>query len=269
MPPVPYTTVLARNLRAARAAAEVSQGEVHARMHDLGFTAWQRSTMSLVERGKRRLTAEEVFALAYVLNTSVLRLMAPIDDDRQVAFPNGKAIPAQHAIGRMRSTGDGAIRWTDDNRAVLMPNVQRWEPVDGGGEPDYFAARQQPVVAAVVVSDRGVLVGRRVDGTPPWTFIAGESELGEPPEVTAIREVKEETTLRITTGDVIGERVHPKTGRTIIYMAAWPAHGTDIYVGDEDELAEVRWVSLAEADELLPDMYEPVRDYLSRALGEA
>jgi 8-oxo-dGTP pyrophosphatase MutT (NUDIX family) len=126
----------------------------------------------------------------------------------------------------------------------------------------------QPVVAAIVTSDLGVLVGRRNDGKPPWTFIAGEQEPGERVEDTAIREVKEETTLRIQAGDVIGERVHPKTGRTMIYMAARPTHGTEIFVGDEDELAEVRWVSLAEADELLPGMFEPVREHLARELGD-
>ncbi len=83
-----------------------------------------------------------------------------------------------------------------------------------------------------------------------------------------IREVKEETGLRIQAGDIIGERVHPKTGRHMIYMAARPTHGTEIFVGDEDELAEVRWVSLAEADELLPGMFEPVREHLARVLGE-
>jgi 8-oxo-dGTP pyrophosphatase MutT (NUDIX family)/transcriptional regulator with XRE-family HTH domain len=125
----------------------------------------------------------------------------------------------------------------------------------------------QPVVAAIVTSDRGVLIGRRNDGRPPWTFIAGEEEPGELAADTAIREVKEETGLRIQVRGLIGERVHPKTGRTMIYMAAVPTHGTDVFVGDEDELAEVRWVGLAEADELLPGMYEPVRDHLVRTLG--
>ena len=73
---------------------------------------------------------------------------------------------------------------------------------------------------------------------------------GESPEDTAIREVKEETGLRVAAGEVIGERVHPKTGRTMIYVAAKPTAAPDVFVGDKDELAEVRWVSLAEADEL-------------------
>ena len=104
-------------------------------------------------------------------------------------------------------------------------------------------------VAAIVTSSKGVLIGRRNDGKPPWTFIAGEIEPGESPADAAVREVKEETGLLIQAGDVIGRRVHPKTGRTMIYMEGKPSHGLKVFVGDEDELAEVRWVTLAEADE--------------------
>jgi 8-oxo-dGTP pyrophosphatase MutT (NUDIX family) len=124
------------------------------------------------------------------------------------------------------------------------------------------------IVAAIVTSALGVLVGRRNDGKPPWTFIAGEVEPGESPEDAAVREVKEETGCLVRIGEIIGERDHPATGRHMIYMAAHPTHGTDVFVGDEAELAEVRWVGLAEADDLLPGMYGPVRDYLARTLGD-
>lgn len=128
---------------------------------------------------------------------------------------------------------------------------------------------KQPVVAAIVTSSLGVLIGRRNDGKPPWTFIAGEIEPGEAQADAAIREVKEETGLLVTAGrQEIGRRVHPKTGRTMIYLSCTPTQGTDVFVGDEDELAEVRWVGLAEADELLPGMFEPVREHLTRVLGE-
>jgi 8-oxo-dGTP pyrophosphatase MutT (NUDIX family) len=125
----------------------------------------------------------------------------------------------------------------------------------------------QAVVAAIVTSGRGVLVGRRNDGKPPWTFIAGEIEPGESPADAAVREVKEETGLRITAGDELGRRLHPKTGRWMVYIAATLANGSDAFVGDEDELAEVRWVSLAEADQLMGGtIFEPVHHHLSKTL---
>jgi hypothetical protein len=41
----------------------------------------------------------------------------------------------------------------------------------------------------------------------------------------------------------------------------------DVFVGDQDELAEVRWVTLPEAEELLPGLFEPVHRYLLEQLG--
>jgi 8-oxo-dGTP pyrophosphatase MutT (NUDIX family) len=161
-------------------------------------------------------------------------------------------------------TAGGHFRWDLDSlraqlRALDAREGRMTEPAD---KPE-----PQPVVAAIVTSDLGVLVGRRNDGKPPWTFIAGEIEPGESPADAAVREVKEETGCLISPDKVIGRRVHPRTGRTMIYIAARPVHGTKVFVGDSEELAEVRWISLREADELLPGMYEPVRDYLVREFG--
>jgi 8-oxo-dGTP pyrophosphatase MutT (NUDIX family) len=85
-----------------------------------------------------------------------------------------------------------------------------------------------PIVAAIVTSRLGVLVARRNDGVPPWTFIAGEIEPGEDPAEAAVREVKEETGLRIRTMGVLGCRIHPDTGREMVYLAGHPTHGTNL-----------------------------------------
>lgn len=125
----------------------------------------------------------------------------------------------------------------------------------------------RPIVAAVVTSHLGVLVARRTDGKPPWTFIAGEIEPGEDPAAAAVREVKEETDLRIRAAGLIGRRIHPGTGREMVYLAARPTHGTKVVVGDEQELAEVRWVDLDQANELMGGaMFEAVRGYLEKTL---
>jgi 8-oxo-dGTP pyrophosphatase MutT (NUDIX family) len=258
-----YKVILGRNISADRGRLQLSQTAVAARMQELGFEDWRQQTVAGVEKGRRRVTAEEVLGLVLALESTLPRLLAPIGGDLWVELPSdsGHLLPGADVIGLANGAkgGAGTTSWYKNSlvRAVVSPRE-----VEGEG---------QPVVAAIVTSPLGVLVGRRNDGTPPWTFIAGEQDAvkDENPADTAVREVKEETGLRVRVGDVIGERVHPKTHRRMIYMAAVPTHGMDVFVGDEDELAEVRWVSLAEADELLPGMFEPVREHLAEVLGEA
>lgn len=164
-------------------------------------------------------------------------------------------------------TPRGQARWDLDDlrRQLKPPKEQRVDDLDDSPATD---PEQQPVVAAIVTSHLGVLAGRRRDGKPPWGFISGEIEPGESQVDAAVREVKEETGLLVRAGHhEIGRRVHPKTRRTMIYLACSPTHGTDVYVGDEDELAEVRWLSLAEVDTLMPGVYEPVREHLGRLIS--
>ncbi len=118
------------------------------------------------------------------------------------------------------------------------------------------------MAAAIVTSRLGVLAGRRRDGNPPWTFPGGKIEPGESPEDAAVRETLEETGLRVRATGIIGSRVHPRTGVMITYVAAVPLAGTG-GVATGQELDEVRWVSRAEAQELMGDMAEPVCRYLA------
>ena len=271
-------------------------------MRALGFSAWVRQTVTRVERSRRRLTAEEILGLAYALETSIGSLMDPSPDDKQVAFPSGQAISVGSVQRSVRHFYDGAVGWFGDapdfgsgtwpwpageagpetasdvalgafldglspgTRAQIV-EVLRRSPVSGAGAQ---ANEPRPVVvAAIVTSAKGVLITRRRDGEPPWGFVTGEVEPGEQPEDAAIREVKEETGLEVRiTGEVIGERDHPQTGRHMTYLAVRPVRGrTNVFVGDRSELAEVRWASLAEAEDLLPGMFEPVREHLARVLA--
>jgi 8-oxo-dGTP pyrophosphatase MutT (NUDIX family) len=53
--------------------------------------------------------------------------------------------------------------------------------------------RRPEVTVAVVASGLGVLIGRRRDRRPPWTFPGGKIEPGESAEDAAMRETLEET----------------------------------------------------------------------------
>lgn len=133
---------------------------------------------------------------------------------------------------------------------------------DPGTEPEPLS-----VVAAVVTSELGLLVARRHDRIPPWTFPATEIEPGEAPASAAKRAVLKETGLIATPDHIIGRRIHPKTGRLLIYMDV-SVDGTEVSTDDPD-LAEVRWIDLAEADQLMGDMFPTVRQHLGRVLGSA
>ena len=128
--------------------------------------------------------------------------------------------------------------------------------------------RKAPIALAVITGARGALVGKRVDGSPPWTFIGGEITDGETAEEAAVREVREETGAEVVAVEVIGRRnPHPATGRDTSYVACRLADpGAEVGVADWDELVEVRWVDLTDARLLLPGLFAPVDAYLARVL---
>jgi 8-oxo-dGTP pyrophosphatase MutT (NUDIX family) len=203
-----------------------------------------------------------------------------IADDLRTKIASGRWLPGdrlptmaqlQEQYGVAKGTIGNAVRQLREEGVVITRGASGIY-VAHREEPDVSepatTPEHQPVVAAIVTSHLGVLAGRRNDGKPPWTFIAGEIEPGESAVDAAVREVKEETGLLVRAGhQEIGRRVHPKTKRTMIYLACSPTHGTDVFIGDEEELAEVRWLSLVEVDTLLPGVFEPVREHLGRLIS--
>ena len=121
---------------------------------------------------------------------------------------------------------------------------------------------EQPhVVLAVITSDQGVLVAKRRDGIPPWTFPGGEITGGETAADALRRRVREETGLEPTEVRFIGRRLHPRTSRVVVYGHVEVNPGEPV-LGDAEDLAEIRWASIDETRDLMPDIYGPVRQYL-------
>lgn len=127
---------------------------------------------------------------------------------------------------------------------------------------------EQGISAAIIVDGgRVLMIRRRVsEGELMWQFPAGGIETGETPEQAAVRETLEETGLTVEAIKLLGERVHPKTGRLMSYTACSLLEGEAI-VGDTEEIAEVAWVSHGEITERVPyGLFEPVQEYLDGAL---
>ncbi|BCJ30532.1 NUDIX hydrolase [Actinocatenispora sera] len=126
-----------------------------------------------------------------------------------------------------------------------------------------------PIAAAIIVQDGQVLmVQRRVkEGSLSWQFPAGQVESGETCSDAAVRETQEEVGLTVEPVKELGERVHPATKRTMIYVACRAVSGTARLV-DDDELAAVEWCDRPKLSEYVPyPFYEPVQEYLDAALA--
>lgn len=120
------------------------------------------------------------------------------------------------------------------------------------------------IAAAIIVQDgRVLMVQRRVkEGELSWQFPAGEVEADETPEAAAVRETAEEVGLTVKAIRLLGERVHPKTGRQISYTACQVVSGTATVV-DTEELAELAWITHDQIAEFVPyGLFEPVQAYL-------
>ncbi|AZS73221.1 NUDIX hydrolase [Streptomyces platensis] len=131
-------------------------------------------------------------------------------------------------------------------------------------------ADERPGIAAAIIVHEGrvLMVRRRIsEGKLSWQFPAGEVEPGESREDAAVRETKEETGLNVSAVELLGERVHPATGRLMSYTACEVLSGT-AHVADTEELAELAWVAHDQIPEYVPyGLFGPVQEYLDATLA--
>ena len=111
------------------------------------------------------------------------------------------------------------------------------------------------------------MVRRRVkEGELSWQFPAGQVEPGETVEEAAVRETSDEVGLTVSAIKLLGQRVHPKTGRTMAYVACDVLSGEPSVV-DDDELDSVEWVEHSKIAEYVPyGLWEPVQEHLDAVL---
>lgn len=128
---------------------------------------------------------------------------------------------------------------------------------------------EKPGISAAIIVDGGkvLMVRRRIsEGELMWQFPAGAIEPGEAATEAAVRETSEETGLTVKAIRLLGERVHPKTGRLMSYTACEPVAG-EAHVADDDELDAVAWVAHPEIADYVPyGLFGPVQEYLDSVL---
>lgn len=134
-----------------------------------------------------------------------------------------------------------------------------------GGEDDQAAISD--VACAYVVHESRILMTQRrfPQGNLVWSPPTGKVESDESPEQAAVREVHDETGLTVEVTQRLGDRLHPDTGRHLIYFACGVTDGV-AQVRDHEEIVAVAWCTLPEVEEKLSKLkgglFEPVREYL-------
>lgn len=125
----------------------------------------------------------------------------------------------------------------------------------------------------LVIEDRVLLVGNDYGGPElSWSLPGGRLEPGEQHPLAVVREVREETGLEVTAGDMLFV-VDAKTERdrrhfvTCVFELALVNRGggmPEVSNGDDPAVRVVRWVSFTEAAALLvrPSLGEPLLNYL-------
>ena len=129
-------------------------------------------------------------------------------------------------------------------------------------------SERAPIAAAVIIADGEVfMVRRRVEeGELSWQFPAGKVEPGELGNDAAVREAQEETGLTVRATSRLGSRLHPATGRNMVYVACEVVDGT-AHVAAEDEVVEVAWCDRAALAAKVPfPFHGPVQDHLDASL---
>lgn len=133
----------------------------------------------------------------------------------------------------------------------------------------------QDVAACYIVHDGRLLMvqRRRKEGALEWAGPSGKVEPGETAEQAAVREAREEVGLNIAVERRLGDRIHPYTGRHLIYFACRIVDG-EATVTAPNELMAIEWCDLptvlARWEPLGPEgIFPPVREYLQRSLRDA
>jgi 8-oxo-dGTP diphosphatase len=154
----------------------------------------------------------------------------------------------------------------DDGPEVSVPGESPTPPGTGAAAP----ARRVPCAGAVIKDDVGriLLILRGHDpGKGLWSIPGGRIEPGETGEEAVVREVREETGLEATCGQLLGSVERPGHNDDVIVIADYIA----IVVGGElaaaDDAADAAWVTpdrlvaLDATGELTPGLLTALRSW--------
>ncbi len=207
--------------------------------------------------------------------------LAPIDElakEFNVHRTTIYRLVKRHGLQTYRRTGDRRT-WLDRDTLAPLLDFQPTTPAHHVGEEITTTNSATPlqldrpsVAACYIVRNGRLLMLRRRfrEGTLEWAGPSGGIEPGETPEQAAVREVQEEVGVKVEVIRRLGDRVHPATGRHLIYLACRIVEGDPVLI-DHEEISAIEWADLATVKErwatLKGGIFPPVLEYLEQTMA--
>jgi 8-oxo-dGTP diphosphatase len=106
--------------------------------------------------------------------------------------------------------------------------------------------RRVPCAGAVIKNEAGLLLmirRRNEPGAGLWSLPGGRIEAGETDQQAVVREVAEETGLRVTCGELLGAVERPGLAGAVVDIRDYLAFVTGGDLAAGDDAADARWVT--------------------------
>ncbi len=122
------------------------------------------------------------------------------------------------------------------------------------------------VVTGIINKDNKILMIKRAknEGNLLWAFPGGKVEEGENKEEACIREIYEETGIKVQIQKILGERIHPDTEVKITYFLCNYLSG-QITIMDKTEILDIAYMNKNEFYNCIKsDIFLPVKEYIEQ-----
>jgi NAD+ diphosphatase len=189
------------------------------------------------------------------------RIGAALDERDAGLFTQALAILNWHTVSRFSPLAGGET----------VPAQAGWVRQDADGK-EYFPRTDAAVIVGVVDDDDRLLLGSNVAWEATrFSLLAGFVEPGESLEAAAIREVFEESGVRVEDPQYLGSQPWPFPASLMVGFTARVAPGTDTTGRpDGEEIVALRWFSRTELTEAVDagDVLLPGPASIARAIIE-